>query len=146
MNRSRLKIVGIFILVAGIVIVILGFQERAVSLKVQQEGVDVTARVTEHEVVVGRRGSKRYTISVEYQPKAGGEVIMKKFTVPRSIHDGSQDGEPIKVRYLPSDPTAAEVEGAGNNGIETIGAGAVIVAIGLAMCFFAFVTSDATQA
>jgi hypothetical protein len=139
MSRSaKLKIVAPLCVIGGIVMVFVGFQERAVAGRLEAEGVTVPARVVGHETLSGRRGSKTYKLVVEYEPKGGGGSFQKEFRVPRAAYEGARGGAPVSVRYLPSDPSVSEVAGAGADGTEKIATGAIMGVIGIGMAFFAF--------
>jgi hypothetical protein len=139
MSRStKLKIVGPFCVIAGIVMVVQGFKDKGVAARLEKEGITVPARAVDHRVVSGRRGSKTYKIVAEYEAKDGGPTLSKEFKVPRSAYEASEQGGPIQVRYLPSDPTVSEVAGAGSDGSEPIAIGTVMAIIGAGMSFVAF--------
>ncbi len=132
MLRSlRSLIVLPIVLLAGIVMLVIGFQESANAKKLAAEGVTVPAKAIDHEVNSGRRGRKTYKITATYQPKEGGPLQSKTFRVKKDAFDASQSGEPITVRYLPSNPTISLVTGDTGDGSENIFAGGFMAVIGV---------------
>jgi hypothetical protein len=136
--NTRMKIAAPILLIGGILVTVGGFNEHAVAGRLKEEGKDVIGRVVSHEIHRGRRGSKTYKITVQYAPTNGGGNIRGTFDVSKALHDGSSNGAPIGIRYLPSDPKVAEVAGAGTSGIGTIGLGAFLFALGGLLGFLAF--------
>jgi Protein of unknown function (DUF3592) len=129
-GNSRGKMVGPVMALVGLGFVYSGYEKGNTAALLKKEGAVVTGIVIGHETVSGRRGSKKYKLAMEYAPKDSGRRVTQKFEVPKTVFEGAPDGSEVDVRYLPSDPSVAEIEGAGNDGVVEMGIGGVIGVIG----------------
>jgi hypothetical protein len=119
------------VLIVGIVMVCIGFQESANAKKLAKDGVSVPATAINHEITSGRRGSKTYKITATYQPKEAGRPLQTKtFRVTRDAYEGSENGQPLNVRYLPSDPSISLITGDTGDGAGNLFAGGLMSVIG----------------
>src|SRR4051812_10404868 len=84
MSKSiRAKIIGPFLLIVGIFGLYSGFEQNGVAARIQKEGVSVPAQVMDQRIRSGRRGSRTYLVTVDYQPKGDGGSIQKEFSVSK---------------------------------------------------------------
>ena len=134
-----MKIAGPLLVIGGIVITLVGVQERATAAKLASEGKTVGVTVVAHRLIWGSRGAKTtYKLDTRYSPEGSDATVQQSFNVPGLLYARATNGGKLKVRYLPSSPETAELVGAERSGYEQLGIGAVMAVIGLGLCVFAF--------
>ena len=125
-QATKLKIAAPFGLLMGIALIVVGNDKNSTFKRLEQDGVDTPAQVVGQSVTSGRRGRKTYRLAVDYRAEAGGATHHKDFSVAKETYERSQNGEPLTVRYLPSDPTVSKLNGESSEGTRMIIAGAVV--------------------
>jgi hypothetical protein len=132
------KAAGPILVAVGLFIAYTGYQHGNVSARLKGEGVVVTGRVVGHETARSGRRSRKYLLVTQYTTKDGARDVEKNLEVPRTRFDQTPDGSAVEVRYLPSDPEVAEVEGAGNNGAFEQVIGGVMALVGMLVSIVTF--------
>ena len=91
------------VLIAGPVLIVSGIGEYKDSKQLQANGKVVTAQVVDAKETVGRKGRRKYWLTIEYHPeqgaaqKATSQVSSSLFS--RGVTDGS-----LTIVYLPANP------------------------------------------
>ncbi len=102
-TKSILFILGAFAL--AIFLGIVGVRELIHSKQLAARGKTVTGHVVDGEDdVSGRMHTHTYYLTVNFKPDAGNPIT-KKVKVNHTTYEAANVGGPIKVWYLPEDPT-----------------------------------------
>lgn len=90
-------------LIGGPVLIISGIGEYRDTKQLQTHGKVATAQVVDGKETVGRRGRRRYFLTIEYQPEQGA---VQKATSRVSSSDFSHalTAKSVPVVYLPAKP------------------------------------------
>ena len=94
--------------IVGLVLVYFGVKEVLQSKALRSKGKSVVAEVTDAEERSGRRGRKKFYVSVDYKTEAGQEYKARQ-TVSRAVFDEATNGGKVSVTYLPTDPAVVRV-------------------------------------
>ena len=94
--------------IVGIVLLVLGCKEFFESKSLQSKGKAVDAEVTDSEERSGRRGRRKYYVSVAFKTEKG-EAITSRSLVSKSIYDEASKARKINVTYLPSKPAVHRI-------------------------------------
>jgi hypothetical protein len=102
-TKSILIIIGSFLL--AIFLGVVGVRELIQSKQLIARGKSVTGHVVNGEDdVSGRLHTHTYYLTVNFEPEQG-DAVTKKVKVNHTTYDNSNIGGPVKVWYLPDDPT-----------------------------------------
>jgi hypothetical protein len=119
--------------VAGIVMSVFGYMDRAKHAKLKKDGVTVTGIITQGEERSGRRGSKTRSFDVSYTT-LDGKQFTEKFKVSKKYFEGHTANGAIsvdtaEVRYLPTDPQTAIIVNGTSSVEELLLAGGVVTVV-----------------
>src|SRR5262245_61629008 len=112
----RAKIFAIIAPILGLVFLGIGISGMLTDRRLQAEGSTMPGKLLSHQEQRGSRGRRTYKLEVAYEVPTGvrpsGADYSSKFRVDKSYYDAAVRGGPIIVRYLPSSPGVARLEGA----------------------------------
>jgi hypothetical protein len=94
--------------IVGIVLLVFGVKEYFQTKALQSKGKATEAQVTDSEERSGRRGRRRYYLTVSFRTEAGQNVTSAE-QVSRSTYDQGTSTRKINVTYLPDDPKVCRV-------------------------------------
>lgn len=97
---SRLKLAAIIGLLGGPAFAFIGFNEKQKIENIEKNGVEVSGFPASGELKKGRRGSKTYTLTVEY-PDSKGVARSGDFKVTREFFESISTGEVITADSVP---------------------------------------------
>ena len=97
---SRLKLAAIIGLLGGPAFAFIGFKEKQKIENIEKNGVEVSGFPASGELKKGRRGSKTYTLTVEY-PDSKGVARTGDFKVTREFFESISTGEAITADSVP---------------------------------------------
>lgn len=95
---------GIF----GLVLLFLGGKEYFESKSLQSKGKSVVAEVTDLEERSGRRGRRKYYVSVNFKTEKG-ETITSRSRVSSSEFDEASASRKVNITYLPEKPSVHRI-------------------------------------
>ena len=101
MLKKLLTVLGIGL--AGIFMLVIGFTEFRETGKLQAEGKTTTGEVAEFEERSGRRGKKKYYLTVTFKTESGESVTAEDRVTPSTFSEAVHSKK-APVVYLPSDP------------------------------------------
>ena len=112
---SRLKLAAIIGLLGGPAFAFVGFKEKQKIENIEKNGVEVSGFPASGELKKGRRGSKTYSLTVEY-PDSKGAPCTGDFKVTREYFESICTGdsitaESVKMKVLPDQPKEAIIVG-----------------------------------
>lgn len=102
LKRISTIVIGV---IAGIVLVVFGAKDFLETKALKSKGKTAQAEVTNAEERSGRRGRKKYYVSVAFKTE-GGEAITSRSKVPRSVYEQASATRKVNVTYLPEKPEA----------------------------------------
>jgi hypothetical protein len=135
-GRSRFG--GVIMLVVGVVFGGMGVVERYNFQRLESHGKAVTGRILKMRNERSGRSGRTYKISAQFRAWEISQTIDREFKVPKEVYDRYQEGATIGLRYLPDDPTVADVPEARSNGNTSMLIGGIMAAVGLVTCALIF--------
>lgn len=82
----------------------MGIRDFRNSKRLIDHGIATTGKVLDLEERRSRKGRQSYYIEAEYET-AAGSTLTRRVQVKAELFESVQSGSPIKVHYLPEDPT-----------------------------------------
>jgi hypothetical protein len=119
--------------IVGIVLLVFGVKEYFQVKALKSNGKSVVAEVTEAEERSGRRGRKKYYLTVNYKTEAG-QTITSEESVSRSIYDEGTGSRKVNVTYLPDKPDVCRIGEVSTNWIG-LGLGVLMVGFSVVSAF-----------
>jgi hypothetical protein len=95
------KLLGVL---AGLVFIIYGFVERSDISRVKRLGQSAVVAPISGYTAHKSRGSTTYTAEFRFKTDRGVEVV-QKHSFPEELVADFKAGVPVRVTYLPNDPT-----------------------------------------
>ena len=143
-NATKRKLIGAVLILGGVIALGFGFKHRATAQRLEAEGVEAPGQVVEHTEHRGRRGSRTYSIKVEYMPKGAtlGNYLTSTFSVPLGVYEETQVQPNVIVRHLPSDPSVVELRGSPDDGFALLICGPIASVIGVGFLIAGFRTDE----
>lgn len=89
--------------IVGIVLLVFGVKDYFQTKTLKANGKNTVAEVTGADEESGRRGRKRYYLSVSFKTEAG-QTITADDRVSRSVYDQGRSERKVNVTYLPDNP------------------------------------------
>lgn len=90
-------------LIGGPVFIFSGITEYKNSKALKAEGKAIVAQVVNGEETVGRKGRRKYWLTIAFAPEKGGSVN-ETTSVSSSVFQQAMADRSIKLTYLPSNP------------------------------------------
>lgn len=94
------KLIAIFILVVGLVLLAGGFLKQASLRKIESEGLSGTVTIKEKVERRGKRGKVTYQFVMKPFTVSGPE---RDFAVSREMYDSKREGGYVPMKYLKGD-------------------------------------------
>lgn len=98
--------------VFGLVLLVLGCKEFFESKSLQSKGKSVVAEVTDAEERSGRRGKRKYYLTVSFKTEKG-ETLTAESRVSSSTFDEATASKKVNVTYLPDKPSVHRIGAVG---------------------------------
>lgn len=142
---AKRMLIGCVCLLAGLGLGAYGFKTRATAQRLDAEGVVVPGQVVDGKMTYGRRGSRSYSLTVEYYPQGAqlGNYLTHKFSVSSGTFESAKTQPTVSVRYLPSDPTVVALETDRDYGMFGLIGGPIAALVGVAFVIAAARTDSA---
>ena len=87
----------------GLFLLIVGCQEYLETRSLQSKGKATTGEVTDAEERSGRRGRRKYYLSVTFRTEQAQQVSSRA-RVSRAVYDQASHSRKVNVTYLPTKP------------------------------------------
>lgn len=94
--------------IAGIVLLALGGKDFLDSKALQSEGKSATADVTDADERSGRRGRRKYYLTVSFKTEKG-DTLTSRARVSEAVFDEATASRKVNVTYLPEKPAVHRV-------------------------------------
>ena len=92
----------------GIVLLVFGVQEYFQVKALRSNGKTISADVTDAEERSGRRGRKKYYLTVAFKTEAG-QTVTSEERVSSGIYDQGTSTKKVDVTYLPDRPDVCRI-------------------------------------
>ena len=89
--------------ILGLVLLVLGCKEYFEAKSLQSKGKSTTGEVTDAEERSGRRGRRKYYITVAFRTEQAQEITSRA-RVSRAIYNQAAHARKVNVTYLPEKP------------------------------------------
>lgn len=112
-------IIGLFLLYFGV-------REYFETKSLQTKGKSTTGEITDAEERSGRRGRRKYYLSVNFRTEQG-EQISSRAQVPKALYDQAAHSKKVNVTYLATKPEVHRFGPDVTNDFASLGAGVLIL-------------------
>jgi hypothetical protein len=104
--KRLISIVGGAII--GIVLLVFGVQEYFQVKALRTKGKTISADVTDAEEHRGRRGRRKYYLTVNFKTEAGQSITSEE-SVSSTVYDQGTSTKKVDVTYLPDKPEVCRI-------------------------------------
>ena len=94
--------------IVGVVLLVFGVQEYFQVKALRSKGKTISADVTDSEERSGRRGRRKYYLTVSFKTEAG-QTVSSEERVSSEIYDQGTSTKKINVTYLPDKPEVCRI-------------------------------------
>ena len=112
--------------ILGLFLLIFGCKEYLETKSLQSKGKSTTGEVTDTEERSGRRGRRKYYITVAFRTEQAQEVSSRA-RVSKAIYDQASHARKVNVTYLPEKPTVHRVGPEVKSDFVNIAIGVIII-------------------
>lgn len=135
----RAKIIAIVLTLVGPGLLIAGFSEANKQKKIEKEGVDTVAIITNSKDRRGRKGRHTYTLVLNVPQASKSHSV----DVSKSLYEKAAIGTPLPIRQIPSQPDTFAIIGESDDSLFMEIGGGVMFLVGIGMIWYTMIRKKA---
>jgi len=112
--------------IMGLFLLYLGVSEFFETKSLQSKGKSTTGEITDTEERSGRRGRRKYYLSVNFRTEQG-QQISSRAQVPKAVYEQAAHSRKVNVTYLPTKPEIHRFGPDVTNDFMNVGVGVLVL-------------------